>query len=799
MTTMAQNPRFSVLKNNEAILTLGSPEGHIAHVFVLEQDIIRIMVLPDGNLKHPRGWSIAPGQEDVPDHGRGRFDLDGFSLPPYALKTDDELLRIETGRLRLTLSLAGLFCKWETKVKGEWLPILSDRNTQSYNFGWWDKRIYHYLARWPDEMYFGLGERAGETDRHGQRYSMINVDAMGYSAKTTDPLYKHIPFYLTWRKSERAAVGLFYDTNADCSFDMGRELDNYHGHYRYFVAEHGDLDYYVIGGETMADIVRRFTWLTGKPAMPPKWALGYSGSTMSYTDAPNAQEQMNEFLDKCAEHDILCSSFHLSSGYTSIDGKRYVFNWNRDKFPNPKGFVTRYLDHGVRLIPNIKPCLLRDHPRFEEAKKLGLFVTDENGNPEMVQFWDEVGAYLDFTNPVTLTWWKDRVTDALLDYGIAATWNDNNEFEIWNDTAIAHNFGEPRPACEAKSTHTLLMMRASKHAQEAHSPDKRPFLVSRSGAVGMHRYVQTWSGDNYTSWETIKYNIKMNIGLSLSGVSNLGNDVGGFSGPAPDAETLLRWVQSCILQPRFSIHSWNDDKTVNEPWMYPAATPHIRQLIKFRYRMLPYIYDLLWRYRLDYEPVVRPTFLDFPDDAHCYEPNDDMMIGSGLLQAPVVEAGQFARAVYLPNGSGWYDFWSGDYFAGGQSVTLPASWDKPPLLAREGTAFPINVAEQRFNAMTDERGFVVFPHRAQGSFETACFEDDGEAAVMGGSRPARRTLRVEASANELVLSFGVEGEEAAMPRCSTLLFPAQERRPVQVRGFAITEDRIVDGMRKISF
>ena len=253
-------------------------------------------------------------------------------------------------------------------------------------------------------------------DRAGRRYRMCNVDAMGYSARNSDPLYKHIPFYLTYRPS--AAIGLFYDTLSDCTFDMGCERSNYHGLFRSFIADHGDLDYYVIASGSMAQITRRYTWLTGKPAFLPKWALGYSGSTMSYTDAPDAQARMSDFLSKCEEHDILCDSFHLSSGYTSIGDKRYVFHWNREKFPDPAEFVKSYADKGVRLVPNIKPALLRDHPLFVEARDRGLFIRGESGEPNWVQFWGDVGAYLDFTNPATLEWWKAKVTTALLDYGI---------------------------------------------------------------------------------------------------------------------------------------------------------------------------------------------------------------------------------------------------------------------------------------------------------------------------------------------------------------------------------------------
>jgi alpha-glucosidase len=162
----------------------------------------------------------------------------------------------------------------------------------------------------------------------------------------------------------------------------------------------------------------------------------------------------------------------------------------------------------------------------------------------------------------------------------------------------------------------------------------------------------------------------MGVGLALSGVSNIGHDVGGFAGAAPEPELLLRWVQFGILMPRFTIHSWNDDGSVNEPWMYPEITPYIRDLIKFRYRLIPYLYDLLWRYHRDYSPIIRPTFYDFPDDERCYQENDDWMLGENLLVAAVVEPGHRTRKVYLPERAGWYDFWSGASYHGGKEVML---------------------------------------------------------------------------------------------------------------------------------
>jgi alpha-glucosidase len=519
--------------------------------------------------------------------------------------------------------------------------------------------------------------------------------------------------------------------------------------------------------------------LPGNPTFPPRYALGYSGSTMSYTDRSDAQAAMMEFIAKCEEHDILCDSFHLSSGYTSIGAKRYVFHWNKDKFPDPAAFVRSYAQKGVRLIPNIKPALLHDHPLFAEARDKGLLITAANGEPEWVQFWDAVGAYLDFTNPKTLAWWQEKVTTSLLIPGMAGTWNDNNEFEIVSPHARAH-IG---PAIETKPLQTLQMLRASRAAHLAKEPDKRPYLVSRAGFAGMQRYVQTWSGDNYTSWDTLRWNIRMGLGLALSGVSNTGHDVGGFDGPKPDPELFVRWVGFGIFMPRFSIPSWNTDRTANEPWMHPEVTPTVRDLIKFRYRLLPYLYDLTYRYAAFYEPIIRPTFHDFPDDPRCLEDGDDMLLGPSLLVAPVVEPGALTRAVYLPNGTRWFDWWTGEALDGGQTVTRPAPYDRPPLFAREGSIVALNTAEQHFGRRADTRGFAVFP-LAEGTFSADIFDDDGE--TDSATNPNTTPWRVEVTCTPESVTIKVDmigpGLEGVRQTDAPIFLPASETRAVTISG-----------------
>jgi alpha-glucosidase len=680
--SLGDPPVFRLAGREGPRLDLAADGGARAHVFVLEPDIVRVVVLPAGELTFPRTWAIAPGMDDTPWEGRDRFDVTGFSCPEFELTEDGDGLVVATSRLRLRLAWRSLRCRWDLWEGDTWRALAADRPTQAYDFGWWDGKVRHYLRRNPGESYYGLGERSGPLDRAGRRFRLKNVDALGYDAETSDPLYKHIPFYIT-RAEGGSCFGLFYDTYSDCAFDFGCERSNYHGLYRSFEAESGDLDYYVIAGPEAMAVTRRFTWMTGRPAATPEWMLGYSGSSMAYADAPDAQDRLLGFLRTCDEHQIPCESFHLSSGYTSIGSKRCVFTWNREKFPDPQALARAFGDAGVRILANVKPCLLVDHPDFEAVARAGLFIGDEDG-PTLVQFWDGLGAYLDFTNPAAVSWWQERVTTTLLDVGISSVWNDNNEFEVVSPRPRAAMFGQPRPAMDAKPLQTLLMMRASFEAQRAHAPEIPPIGVSRSGAVGMHRYVQTWSGDNATAWKTLRWNLRMGLGLSMSGVSNLGHDIGGFAGPAPDEELFVRWIGASIFQPRFSIHSWNDDGSVNEPWMHPGALPVVRELFALRRRFVPYLAERLRRYREDFEPILRPVFFDFPDDPSAWSEQDAHMVGPDILFAPPVDPGVETLDIRLPAGAEWQDHWTGEVLTGGQTVRRPCPWSQPPIFLRAG-------------------------------------------------------------------------------------------------------------------
>ncbi|WP_318614822.1 glycoside hydrolase family 31 protein [Priestia megaterium] len=784
--SIKENYQFTFLNEASNVLQFELAESNIyAKIMVLETDIIRVLFTDGEELQLDKTWSVAPGQTDVPLEGRKRLDTSGFSLPSYEFSNNNGECTVETSALKLNVDLNGFKISWFYREDSGWVNFANDRKTQAYNLdGSLGEGIVHYLKRDLDEQYFGLGEKTGSVDKHGKRYRMQAIDAMGYDAEYSDPLYKHIPFYITRHRKTGFSFGVFYDNLSSSIFELGTELDNYHELYRYYQAKQGDLDYYIIGGPKVKDVTRKFSWLTGQTIFPPKWSLGYSGSTMSYTDAPDAQMQLNEFLKLCEKHDILCDSFQLSSGYTSIEDKRYVFNWNQSKIPSPKKMVNDFHDKGLRLCANIKPCLLKDHPLFNELKEKKMFITNShNEEPEMAQFWDEVGAYLDFTNKETYDWWKEQVKEKLLDYGIDSTWNDNNEFEIWSRDATCHGFGNKREFELIRALHPLLMMKASYEAQLEHNPGLRPYLISRSGSVGMHRYVQTWTGDNRTSWKTLKFNIKMGIGLSLSGIYNFGHDVGGFSGPAPEPELFVRWIQNGIVHPRFTIHSWNDDETVNEPWMYPEVLDSIRELIKFRTKIIPYIYSELRETSNSYHPIIRPTFYDFEHDETTFEENDDFMLGESLLVASVVEKGKKEREVYLPNNpGGWYDFHVGTWYEGGKKVEIPAPLNYTPLLAKAGAIIPINEAEVTFSTKNmDERGFLLFPCRGKGKSSYSLYEDDGLTNEYLHIF-AYIHVDMETTEDEIQIKINKEGSYELPYNQITFHLPEKEQRKLTING-----------------
>ena len=235
-------------------------------------------------------------------------------------------------------------------------------------------RRIHTSEITPQDCFYGFGEKSGEFNKAQKFMNMSPKDAMGYNPKETDSLYKHIPFYIKLNKKTKKAVGYFYHNTYECDFNMGREKSNYWKPHSTYRVDGGDIDLFLIAGPKMRDIVERYTDLTGKSAMLPRYALGYLGSSMYYPELEqDCDDAILEFIDTTKEEGIPVDGFQLSSGYCAIETeegiKRCVFTWNKKRFKDPKDFFQQMTERGICVSPNVKPGILLLHPKKEEPKE----------------------------------------------------------------------------------------------------------------------------------------------------------------------------------------------------------------------------------------------------------------------------------------------------------------------------------------------------------------------------------------------------------------------------------------------
>ena len=638
----------------------------------------------------------------------------------------------------------------------------------------------------PEDCFYGFGEKSGSFNKAQKFMSMSPKDAMGYNPRETDSLYKHIPFYIKLNRGTRKAVGYFYHNTCECDFDMGREKSNYwkpHSRYR---TDGGDIDLFLIAGPSVRQVVERYTDLTGKSAMLPRYALGYLGSSMYYPELDkDCDDAILDFIDTTREEKIPVDGFQLSSGYCTVETdkgiKRCVFTWNKKRFKDPREFFAQMEKRGVTVSPNVKPGILLIHPRLDEMKAKGMFIkASDSDEPGIGTWWGGKGVFADFTTPSTRTYWKEMLKENVLEYGTSSVWNDNCEYDSLVDKDCRCDFeGKGGTIGQLKSVMSNIMCHITDEAIHETFTNTRPYIVCRSGHCGIQRYAQTWAGDNLTCWDSLKYNIATILGMSLSGVANQGCDIGGFYGPSPEAELMVRWIQNGIFQPRFSIHSTNTDNTVTEPWMYGDCTDYIREAIGLRYQLSPYLYSLMERAHETGLPIMEPMCSAFQEDVKCYEEGVDFMLGDSLLVANVVEKGAVSRKVYLPEGETFYDFYTRSAYEGGRTVELPVDLGSIPLFVRSGAIIPM--AEDRLDNLKTQQAEhlrILCAADRDGRFEL--YEDDGISMDYEKGGFLKTSITMTAG-ERTVLDFHQEGHYETAVKTLYLDMIHHEKAPYWVK------------------
>ena len=807
--------------------------GQPAELTALAPDVLRLQVGVETNSAQEEPFSLREARGEGgrrPDEGSGhqrrRSQPLTPALSPCCAKGEGEeaagseaALKIRHTAHRLTLTTAA--GRFSANLRtGAW--TLHDAGglevfrCASLDFASAQPQLTLCLAA--GESVFGLGESTGPLNKRGLIREFWNADVLGQAScihPSLRNLYVSIPFALSLR--EGRAAGLFWDNPARQTWDIGcTDLDKLRlraaaraGGFqpppvafssterRLEAAGAGcgaiepacaDGSLYLFLGATPADVVVRFTELTGRIPLPPRWALGYHQSRYSYASRAELERVAREFRRR----KIPCDALHLDIHH--MDGHR-VFTFGKG-FPRPREMLAKLARQGFKAVAIVDPGV-KDDAKFGVLKR-GIaqraFVKAPGGKRDFIgKVWPGKSRFPDFLNARIRRWWAaEQATFQKL--GLAGIWNDMNEPAIFDTpgktlpdgalhqcsdstardfSSLAPTGGEGRgegaalalakqaSVCSIRhapspsiplprrgrgkpvkhaAVHNLYgsaMAAASRQGALLAAPDQRPFILTRAGYAGIQRHAAVWTGDNSSSWEHLAESIPMLLNLSLSGVAFCGADVGGFLDHCT-GELLARWTQLAAFTPFFRNHA-NIDSRRQEPWAFgPRIESQCRDAITLRYQMLPYLECLFAEAHRTGTPIMRPLLWHHANDPAAVACDDQFLLGESLLVAPILRPGATARSVYLPRGL-WFDFWSGGLYEGGQHVVAEAVAEHIPVFVRAGAVIPTTTPRQFLTSERDATvNLHVWPH---GRSQFTWHEDDGES--LGYERGEVSTRQVE--------------------------------------------------------
>ncbi len=599
-------------------------------------------------------------------------------------------------------------------------------------------KVMNYRQLHQDEMYLGLGEKTGNLNKRGMSYVNWNTDAAVHTTKD-DPLYKTIPFYIGLHSG--VCYGLFFDNHHRSYFDFGASTDE---QFTWFGADGGDMDYYVFGAQNIADIIKDYTWLTGRMEMPPLWSLGYQQCRWSYMSA----DEVLGIARKFREHKIPADAIYCDIDYMD-DFK--IFTWNKQSFPDPKGMIDQLKAINFKLVTIVDPGIKIEegYKEYDEGVEKGYFATYPNGELYTGSVWAGRSHFPDFFNEEVREWWGKAFT-ALTDRGVEGFWNDMNEPAAWgqNIPPIV-KFGD-RYMPEVRNAYGMQMSRATQAGTKKILKNQRPFILTRAAYAGTQRYSAIWTGDNSASDEHMLFGQRLVNSLGLGGFSFIGVDIGGFMGN-PSPELMVRWNSLGVYTPMFRNHA-AQGMNMREPWEWGEDNENIiRKDIEQRYKLLPYIYSGFYQSTQTGLPLSRTLAIDYTLDENVYNERfqNQTLFGDALLVAPVIST-EYAADVYLPEGE-WYRFSTDEYFEGNQVVNVPSPLNDLPVFVKGGAIIPM---QSLIQSTSDEGDGILYIHVWNGAKanEFVYYEDDGISYNYENGEYYKRVISFSPEERTVILS-----------------------------------------------
>ena len=705
-------------------------------VTALLDNILRVRIAPTGVLTENASWVVPAEMRDKAIEVQGWTDSGAVGFRTATLS-----VRLEREPLRLIVS----------DLEGQVISADAvERSVESVGAAF---TLRKNLAE--TEHFFGMGDKTGPMDRRGQRFIDWNTDAYQFQ-ESSDPLYKSVPFFIG-TGGPGGSYGIYLDNTWRSWFDFGKQEPDVLA----FGSAAGPIDYYLIYGPSLKEVVERFTDLSGKAPLAPLWSLGYQQSRYSYL---SAREVRRVAASLRAEH-IPADALWLDIDYQD---RNRPFTTNPITFADFPSLARDLRSQGLRLVAitdlHIAAVPDEHYVPYDSGAAGDQFVKRSDGTVYVADVWPGRSVFPEFTDSRTRDWWGSLYTEFLA-AGVSGFWNDMNEpatFYTANKTMpadVVHRIEEPGFAqrlashAEIHNIYGMENSRATFDGMRRLAPDERPYVMTRASFAGGQRYAVTWTGDNSSSWNHLKLSISMLLNLGMSGFGYSGADVGGFAG-APSPELLTRWIEIAAFTPVFRNHSVKGSIR-REPWLNgPQHTAIRRRFIEERYRLLPYIYGLADENARTGAPIMRPVFYEFPEAlrAGC-DQSTTFLLGSRLLIAPQPEfESRTDYDICLPSGR-WYDYWTGIEVGperGGALKETP-SLARLPVFVRAGAILP----RQPLVQSTDETplGPLALDIYPGDGCRGVLYADDGHSLAYTRDGFLRQTLRCSQSAEGLAIDF----------------------------------------------
>lgn len=554
------------------------------------------------------------------------------------------------------------------------------------------------------ESVYGFGERFTPFVKNGQVVDMWNEDG----GTASEIAYKNIPFYIS-----NKGYGVLVDNEGDVSFEIASEKVER----LQFSAEGERLDYYVINGSDPKHTVSLYTELTGKPALPPAWSFGLWLTTSFTTDYD--EETTSGFIQGMADRDIPLHVFHFDC-YWMEAWEWCNFTWDAKTFPEPKEMLKRYHDRGLKICVWINPYIGQKSPLFREGMEHGYLLKKSNGDVWQTDLWQAGMGIVDFTNPAAVTWYQEKLK-TLLDMGVDCFKTDFGERIPVRDIAY---FDGSDPV-KMHNYYPFLYNQAVFELLERERGVGEAVLFARSAAVGGQQFPAHWGGDCSASYPSMAETLRAGLSLACAGFGFWSHDMGGFENTA-SADVYKRWCQFGMLSSHSRLHGSGSYRV---PWLFDEeACDVLRKFVKAKCALMPYLYRQAVKAHEEGIPMMRPMFLEFPDDRTCDPLDRQYMLGDSLLVAPVFKESGEAE-YYLPEGT-WYNLLTEAQAEGGRWHKERFDYFSLPLMLRPGSILAVGAHTERPDyAFYEGVKLLVYLPEDHGKAETEVTDLDGHVVM----------------------------------------------------------------------